>query len=47
MGAVENTHQGRYLIDRDGGIIIWQDQQIPAGVRIGRVGITGRTTRSH
>jgi murein DD-endopeptidase MepM/ murein hydrolase activator NlpD len=47
MGAVENTPQGGYLIDRDGGIIVWQAQEIPAGVRIGRVGITGRTTGSH
>ncbi|MGP0127804.1 MAG: M23 family metallopeptidase [cyanobacterium endosymbiont of Rhopalodia musculus] len=47
MGSVEDTPQGRYLIDRDGGIIIWQGQEIPAGVRIGRVGMTGRTTGSH
>ncbi|BBA80219.1 peptidase M23 [cyanobacterium endosymbiont of Rhopalodia gibberula] len=47
MGSIEDTPQGRYLIDRDGGIIIWQGQEIPAGVRIGRVGMTGRTTGSH
>lgn len=36
------------LFDRSrGGIIIWQGQEIPAEVRIGRVEMTGRTTGSH
>ncbi|HAC64261.1 MAG TPA: peptidase M23 [Cyanothece sp. UBA12306] len=47
MGSVEESPQGRYLIDREGGIIIWQGQEIPAAARIGRVGMTGRTTGPH
>ena len=35
------------LIDRDGGIQLWEGQQIIAGDRIGRVGMTGRTTGPH
>ena len=35
------------LIDRDGGIQLWEGQQIVAGDRIGRVGMTGRTTGPH
>lgn len=47
MGSVEDSPQGRYLMDRDGGIAIWQGQEIPVGARIGRVGMTGRTTGPH
>jgi murein DD-endopeptidase MepM/ murein hydrolase activator NlpD len=36
-----------YLIDREGGVIIWQGQQLSAGVRIGRVGMSGRTSGPH
>ncbi|BAZ04092.1 M23 family metallopeptidase [Calothrix sp. NIES-3974] len=36
-----------YLFDSLGGILIREGQQIPAGVRIGRVGMTGRTTGPH
>lgn len=46
-GYVEQTKDGRYLIDRAGGVKIWQGQPIPAGARIGRVGMTGRTTGPH
>ncbi|MFW6359510.1 MAG: M23 family metallopeptidase [Chroococcales cyanobacterium] len=46
-GHVESNANGRYLIDRQGGIQIWLGQQIPGGVRIGRVGMTGRTTGPH
>ena len=46
-GSVETSSYGRYMIDQSGGIQIWQGQQIPAGARIGRVGMTGRTTGPH
>lgn len=47
MGQVE-VHQGqRYLVDRQGGIVLQQGQQVMAGMRIGRVGMTGRTTGPH
>ena len=46
-GHVESNSSGKYLIDRDGGIQIWQGQQIPSAARIGRVGMTGRTTGPH
>jgi len=47
QGQVETASGHRYLIDRAGGIQIWEGQQIPDGVRIGRVGMTGRTTGPH
>lgn len=47
QGHVEEDENGRYVIDRDGGIQIWEGQDIPAGARIGRVGMTGRTTGPH
>ncbi|MEA5534627.1 M23 family metallopeptidase [Crocosphaera sp. XPORK-15E] len=47
MGSVEDSPQGRYLIDREGGIVLWQGQDVPVGARIGRVGMTGRTTGPH
>lgn len=47
MGSVENTAQGLALIDRNGGIFLQQGQVIPSGARIGRVGMTGRTTGPH
>ncbi|MBD2412429.1 M23 family metallopeptidase [Nostoc calcicola FACHB-3891] len=46
-GNVETASGRRYLIDRAGGIQIWEGQQIPTGARIGRVGMTGRTTGPH
>lgn len=46
-GHVESANGGRYLIDREGGIQIWEGQAVTAGVRIGRVGMTGRTTGPH
>ena len=46
-GHTETSASGRYLIDREGGIQIWQGQQIPTGARIGRVGMSGRTTGPH
>ena len=46
-GHVEEDSDGRYMIDREGGIQIWEGQEITAGARIGRVGMTGRTTGPH
>lgn len=46
-GRVEKQGDNRYLIDREGGIQIWEGQQVSAGTRIGRVGMTGRTTGPH
>jgi murein DD-endopeptidase MepM/ murein hydrolase activator NlpD len=48
QGHVERDASGkRYMIDRGGGIQIWEGQTVPAGTRIGRVGMTGRTTGPH
>lgn len=47
QGRVEGSGQGKVLSDRDGGIRLRPGQPIPAGARIGRVGMTGRTTGPH
>ncbi len=46
-GYIENSSNRTYLVDRDGGIQIAQGQDIPVGARIGRVGMSGRTTGPH
>jgi murein DD-endopeptidase MepM/ murein hydrolase activator NlpD len=46
-GHVETSDGKRYMIDREGGIRIAEGQQVPAGSRIGRVGMSGRTTGPH
>lgn len=46
-GHVDISRNGTYLLDREGGIQLTLDQEIPAGVRIGRIGMTGRTTGPH
>lgn len=38
---------GRVMVDRGGGLQIAEGQPIEAGTRIGRVGMTGRTTGPH
>lgn len=47
QGHVEISGGVSSLVDRDGGIQLWEGQQIIAGDRIGRVGMTGRTTGPH
>lgn len=47
QGHVETSQGVPSLIDRDGGLQLWEGQQIVAGDRIGRVGMTGRTTGPH
>jgi murein DD-endopeptidase MepM/ murein hydrolase activator NlpD len=47
QGHVETAYGRRYLIDRTGGLQLWEGQQVPSGARIGRVGMTGRTTGPH
>ncbi len=46
-GYVEDTSNGTFLLDRDGGIQIAAGQNIPVGARIGRIGMSGRTTGPH
>lgn len=46
-GHVEKNGSGASLVDRDGGIMLREGQQIGSGARIGRVGMTGRTTGPH
>ncbi|NEQ40803.1 MAG: M23 family metallopeptidase [Okeania sp. SIO3I5] len=47
QGSVETRNGRRYLIDRGGGIMLLQGQVLPAGSRIARVGMTGRTSGPH
>jgi murein DD-endopeptidase MepM/ murein hydrolase activator NlpD len=47
QGHVEETANGRAMVDREGGLQIMEGQDMPAGARIGRVGMTGRTTGPH
>jgi murein DD-endopeptidase MepM/ murein hydrolase activator NlpD len=47
QGQVERNGGRRYMIDRQGSVQVWEGQVIPAGTRIGRVGMTGRTTGPH
>ena len=46
-GHIKKSDKGLFLIDSDGGVQIRQGQEVPVGARIGRVGMTGRTTGPH
>jgi murein DD-endopeptidase MepM/ murein hydrolase activator NlpD len=46
-GHIENAQSNPIMIDNDGGLQLAQGQEIAAGTRIGRVGMTGRTTGPH
>ncbi|MFM2314701.1 MAG: hypothetical protein RLZZ04_3977 [Cyanobacteriota bacterium] len=46
-GYVNDSRNGSVLIDREGGIQLTLGQSIPAGARIGRIGMSGRTTGPH
>lgn len=47
QGGVGKSNGRNYFMDRSGGIILWEGQQLAAGARIARVGMTGRTTGPH
>lgn len=46
-GRVSRLNGRLYMVDRAGGIKIAKGQQIESGMRIGRIGMTGRTTGPH
>lgn len=46
-GYVDESRNSKFLLDRDGGIQIALGQEVPAGARIGRIGMSGRTTGPH
>lgn len=47
QGRVMRLNGRLYMIDRAGGIKIRYGQQVTSGMRIGRIGMTGRTTGPH
>lgn len=47
QGYVESANGRKFMIDREGGIQVFEGQDLPAGTRVGRVGMTGRTTGPH
>jgi murein DD-endopeptidase MepM/ murein hydrolase activator NlpD len=47
QGFASRDAQGNFILDREGGVKIYEGQMVPAGARIGRVGMTGRTTGPH
>lgn len=47
QGRVHETSSGTYMLDRSGGIQLWEGQIVRTGDKIGRIGMTGRTTGPH
>lgn len=47
QGGIEKIGGKRYLVDRGGKLQIREGQTVQTGARIGRVGMTGRTTGPH
>jgi murein DD-endopeptidase MepM/ murein hydrolase activator NlpD len=47
QGHLDDDGNGAFLVDREGGIMLREGQPVPSGARIGRVGMTGRTTGPH
>lgn len=47
QGYVVSDGGQRIMVDREGSLQIREGQELPAGARIGRVGMTGRTTGPH
>jgi peptidoglycan hydrolase-like protein with peptidoglycan-binding domain len=46
-GSIKTDSKGRYLYDPESGLNIRQGQTINTGEKIGRIGMTGRTTGPH
>ncbi|MBF2033903.1 MAG: M23 family metallopeptidase [Leptolyngbyaceae cyanobacterium T60_A2020_046] len=47
QGYVTQDSSGKYMVDSDGNLRIREGQTVGTGARIGRVGMTGRTTGPH
>lgn len=47
QGYVVQEGGDRYMLDSEGGLRIRQGQSVETGTRIGRIGMTGRTTGPH
>lgn len=47
QGYVVQEGGSRYMVDSDGGLRIREGQGVDTGTRIGRIGMTGRTTGPH
>lgn len=47
QGYVTQEGGARYMVDGDGGLRIREGQAVETGTRIGRIGMTGRTTGPH